>query len=138
MMNVFFLVIDDFKPASIDTTCEGELEVGKGEQVTVTLPNLEVGSVTLFPQKKLVCTATWMIKLDLLCHQSLQGSTTPLTVFKGSKRPYMKECVLIVNHDTGEYRLEKLSSNIAVKKTRYNAFVFQVIWVCPLFHYILL
>lgn len=35
-------VIDDFKPASIDTTCEGELEVGKGEQVTITLPNLEV------------------------------------------------------------------------------------------------
>lgn len=50
MMNVFFLVIDDFKPASIDTTCEGELEVGKGEQVTVTLPNLEVGSVTLLAQ----------------------------------------------------------------------------------------
>lgn len=33
---------DDFKPASIDTACEGELEVGKGEQVTITLPNLEV------------------------------------------------------------------------------------------------
>uniref|UniRef100_A0A3Q0T1W3 ELL associated factor 2 n=1 Tax=Amphilophus citrinellus TaxID=61819 RepID=A0A3Q0T1W3_AMPCI len=32
----------DFKPASIDTSCEGELEVGKGEQVTITLPNLEV------------------------------------------------------------------------------------------------
>ncbi|KAM6954979.1 ELL-associated factor 2 [Lycodopsis pacificus] len=77
----------DFKPASIDTTCEGELEVGKGEQVTITLPNLE-------------------------------GSSAPLTVFKGSKRPYMKECILIVNHDTGEYRLEKLNSNIAVKKTR--------------------
>ncbi|KAF3694583.1 ELL-associated factor 2 [Channa argus] len=77
----------DFKPASIDTTCEGELEVGKGEQVTITLPNLE-------------------------------GSSTPVTVFKGSKRPYMKECILIVNHDTGEYRLEKLNSNIAVKKTR--------------------
>ncbi|XP_071394949.1 ELL-associated factor 2 isoform X2 [Centroberyx affinis] len=77
----------DFKPASIDTACEGELEVGKGEQVTVTLPNLE-------------------------------GSTAPVTVFKGSKRPYMKECILIVNHDTGEYRLEKLNSNIAVKKTR--------------------
>ncbi|CAL8320306.1 unnamed protein product [Merluccius merluccius] len=77
----------DFKPASIDTTCEGELEVGKGEQVTITLPNLE-------------------------------GSTAPVTVFKGSKRPYMKECILIVNHDTGEYRLEKLNSNIAVKKTR--------------------
>lgn len=77
----------DFKPASIDTTCEGELEVGKGEQVTITLPNLE-------------------------------GSNAPVTVFKGSKRPYMKECILIVNHDTGEYRLEKLNSNIAVKKTR--------------------
>lgn len=138
-MTDFFLVIDDFKPASIDTTCEGELEVGKGEQVTVTLPNLEVGSVTLFiSTKNLVCTVTWMIKLNLLSHQSLQGSTTPVTVFKGSKRPYMKECVLIVNHDTGEYRLEKLSSNIAVKKTRYNAFVFQVIWIYHLFHYILL
>ncbi len=86
----------------------------------------------------LVSTITWMIKLNLLSHQSLQGSTTPVTVFKGSKRPYMKECVLIVNHDTGEYRLEKLSSNIAVKKTRYNAFVFQVIWIYHLFHYILL
>lgn len=77
----------DFKPASIDTSCEGELEVGKGEQVTITLPNLE-------------------------------GSSAPVTVFKGSKRPYMKECILIVNHDTGEYRLEKLNSNIVVKKTR--------------------
>ncbi|RVE58351.1 hypothetical protein OJAV_G00208570 [Oryzias javanicus] len=77
----------DFKPASIDTTCEGNLEVGKGEQVTITLPNLE-------------------------------GSSAQVTVFKGSKRPYMKECILIVNHDTGEYRLEKLNSNIAVKKTR--------------------
>uniref|UniRef100_A0AAY4DUJ9 Transcription elongation factor Eaf N-terminal domain-containing protein n=1 Tax=Denticeps clupeoides TaxID=299321 RepID=A0AAY4DUJ9_9TELE len=85
--SAFHTVRYDFKPASIDTSCEGELEVGKGEQVTITLPNLE-------------------------------GSTTPVTVFKGSKRPYMKECILIVNHDTGEYRLEKLNSNIAVKKTR--------------------
>ncbi|XP_054643788.1 ELL-associated factor 2 [Dunckerocampus dactyliophorus] len=85
--SAFHTVRYDFKPASIDTTCEGELEVGKGEQVTITLPNLE-------------------------------GSSTPVTVFKGSKRSYMKECILIVNHDTGEYRLEKLSSNIAVKKTR--------------------
>ncbi|MBN3325454.1 EAF2 factor, partial [Atractosteus spatula] len=83
----FHTVRYDFKPASIDTTCQGELEVGKGEQVTITLPNIE-------------------------------GSTAPVTVFKGSKRPYMKECILIMNHDTGEYRLEKLSSNIAVKKTR--------------------
>ncbi|XP_006028110.1 ELL-associated factor 2 [Alligator sinensis] len=78
---------DDFKPASIDTSCEGDLEVGKGEQVTITLPNIE-------------------------------GSTPPVTVFKGSKKPYLKECILIINHDTGECRLEKLSSNITVKKTR--------------------
>uniref|UniRef100_A0A3Q2HKI0 ELL associated factor 2 n=1 Tax=Equus caballus TaxID=9796 RepID=A0A3Q2HKI0_HORSE len=81
------LFLDDFKPASIDTSCEGELEVGKGEQVTITLPNIE-------------------------------GSTPPVTVFKGSKKPYLKECILIINHDTGECRLEKLSSNITVKKTR--------------------
>lgn len=43
-------VIDDFKPASIDTTCEGELEVGKGEQVTITLPNLEVSFLGFFLQ----------------------------------------------------------------------------------------
>ncbi|XP_015264290.1 PREDICTED: ELL-associated factor 2 [Gekko japonicus] len=78
---------DDFKPASIDTSCEGDLEVGKGEQVTITLPNIE-------------------------------GSTPPVTVFKGSKKPYQKECILVINHDTGECRLEKLSSNITVKKTR--------------------
>ncbi|XP_014685015.1 ELL-associated factor 2 isoform X1 [Equus asinus] len=83
----FHTVRYDFKPASIDTSCEGELEVGKGEQVTITLPNIE-------------------------------GSTPPVTVFKGSKKPYLKECILIINHDTGECRLEKLSSNITVKKTR--------------------
>ncbi|XP_067890930.1 ELL-associated factor 2 [Heterodontus francisci] len=83
----FHTIRYDFKPASIDTACEGDLEVGKGEQITITLPNIE-------------------------------GSTPPMSVFKGSKRPYLKECILIVNHDTGEYRLEKLSSNITVKKTR--------------------
>ncbi|KAL8183144.1 UNVERIFIED_CONTAM: ELL-associated factor 2 [Gekko kuhli] len=46
------------------------------------------------------------------------GSTLPVTVFKGSKKPYQKECILVINHDTGECRLEKLSSNITVKKTR--------------------
>ncbi|XP_021520277.1 ELL-associated factor 2 isoform X1 [Meriones unguiculatus] len=83
----FHTVRYDFKPASIDTSCEGSLEVGKDEQVAITLPNIE-------------------------------GSTPPVTVFKGSKRPYLKECILIINHDTGECRLEKLSSNITVKKTR--------------------
>jgi len=40
-----FLFVDDFKPASIDTACEGDLEVGKGEQVTITLPNIEVSGM---------------------------------------------------------------------------------------------
>ncbi|XP_028836888.1 ELL-associated factor 1 [Denticeps clupeoides] len=83
----FHTIRYDFKPASIDTTCEGELQVGKGEEVTITLPHIP-------------------------------GSTPPMTVFKGNKRPYQKDCVLIINHDTGEYMLEKLSSSIQVKKTR--------------------
>ncbi|KAJ3597686.1 hypothetical protein NHX12_001203 [Muraenolepis orangiensis] len=48
----------------------------------------------------------------------IPGSTPPMTVFKGNKRPYQKDCVLIINHDTGEFVLEKLSSSIQVKKTR--------------------
>ncbi|XP_030638386.1 ELL-associated factor 1 [Chanos chanos] len=83
----FHTIRYDFKPASIDTTCEGELQVGKGDEVTITLPHIP-------------------------------GSTPPMTVFKGNKRPYQKDCVLIINHDTGEYMLEKLSSSIQVKKTR--------------------
>ncbi|XP_046613584.1 ell-associated factor Eaf isoform X1 [Neodiprion virginianus] len=48
----------------------------------------------------------------------LDGAGTPHTVFKGSQRPYHKECVLIIDRITGEVTLEKLSSNIQVKKTR--------------------
>lgn len=33
---------DDFKPASIDTSCEGKLQVGKGDEVTITLPHIPV------------------------------------------------------------------------------------------------
>ncbi|XP_037088903.1 ell-associated factor Eaf-like, partial [Pollicipes pollicipes] len=40
------------------------------------------------------------------------------TVYRGNGRPYQKECVLVVDHETGEIRLEKLSENIQVKKTR--------------------
>ncbi|KAJ8354318.1 hypothetical protein SKAU_G00218850 [Synaphobranchus kaupii] len=83
----FHTIRYDFKPASIDTNCQGELQVGKGDEVTITLPHIP-------------------------------GSTPPMTVFKGNKRPYQKDCVLIMNHDTGEFMLEKLSSSIQVKKTR--------------------
>jgi ELL-associated factor len=48
----------------------------------------------------------------------LDGAGTTHTVFKGSQRPYQKECVLIIDRLTGEITLEKLSSNIQVKKTR--------------------
>ncbi|CAH1981508.1 unnamed protein product [Acanthoscelides obtectus] len=52
----------------------------------------------------------------------LDGAGVPQTVFKGSQRPYQKECVLIIDRATGEITLEKLSYNIQVKKTRseYN------------------
>lgn len=83
----FHTIRYDFKPASIDTSCEGELQVGKGDDVTITLPHIP-------------------------------GSTPPMTVFRGNKRPYQKDCVLIINHDSGEYVLEKLNSSIQVKKTR--------------------
>ncbi|KAM8968660.1 LOW QUALITY PROTEIN: ELL-associated factor 1-like [Sarcophilus harrisii] len=77
----------DFKPASIDKSGEGELQVGKGDEVTITLPNIP-------------------------------GSAAPVSVFKGNKRPYERDCILIINHDTGECVLENLSSNIQVKKIR--------------------
>lgn len=48
----------------------------------------------------------------------LDGAGVQQTVFKGSQRPYTKECVLIIDRSTGEITLEKLSSNIQVKKTR--------------------
>ncbi|XP_033216266.1 ell-associated factor Eaf [Belonocnema kinseyi] len=48
----------------------------------------------------------------------LDGAGIPHTVFKGSTRSYNKECVLIIDRVTGEVTLEKLSSNIQVKKTR--------------------
>uniref|UniRef100_A0A3B3STG9 ELL associated factor 1 n=1 Tax=Paramormyrops kingsleyae TaxID=1676925 RepID=A0A3B3STG9_9TELE len=38
----FHTIRYDFKPASIDTTCEGELQVGKGDEVTITLPHIPV------------------------------------------------------------------------------------------------
>jgi ELL-associated factor len=61
----------------------------------------------------------------------LDGAGTPHTVFKGSQRPYQKECVLIIDRVTGEITLEKLSSNIQVKKTRYKNIITRVaLWGC--------
>lgn len=48
----------------------------------------------------------------------VEDSSTSHTVFKGNKQPSQKECVLIIDHNTGTYTLEKLSSKISVKKSR--------------------
>lgn len=48
----------------------------------------------------------------------VEGAGTAHTVFKGSRKPYTKECVLIIDHTTGEIVLEKLHSNVQLKKTR--------------------
>jgi hypothetical protein len=34
--------VDDFKPASVDTSQAGSLDVGKGGEVNVSLPNTQV------------------------------------------------------------------------------------------------
>ncbi|GLV38285.1 ELL-associated factor [Carabus blaptoides fortunei] len=52
----------------------------------------------------------------------LDGAGIPQTLFKGSQRPYQKECVLIIDRVTGEISLEKLASNMQVKKTRAEAY----------------
>lgn len=83
----FHTIRYDFKPASVDTKKMAAVDIGEGNQVTVTVPHIE-------------------------------GSGTAQTVFKGSKKPYQKECVLIIDHDTGEITLEKLSCNVQLKKTR--------------------
>lgn len=43
-----------------------------------------------------------------------------LTVYKGSQKPIKgdKECILVFDHTTRQCRLEKISSNISVKKSR--------------------
>ncbi|XP_065091925.1 ell-associated factor Eaf-like isoform X2 [Ochlerotatus camptorhynchus] len=92
---VFHTIKYDFKPASVDVNKPASLEVGSNKQVTVTVPHLD-------------------------------GSGVPNTVFKGNQRDYSKkECVLIIDRVTGEITLEKLNSNVQVKKTRIESKVVQ-------------
>lgn len=85
------LILDDFKPASVDVSKVARVDVGTNNTMTVTVPHLD-------------------------------GAGIPHTVFKGSQRPYHKECVLIIDRVTGEITLERLTANITVKKTRYVNF----------------
>lgn len=32
---------------------------------------------------------------------NVEGSGTSCTVFQGSKKPHLKECVLVIDHETG-------------------------------------
>ena len=47
------------------------------------------------------------------------AGTAQTSVFRGPKKSHTKECVLIIDHNTGEITLERLSHNIQLKKTRY-------------------
>uniref|UniRef100_A0A0N5ARD5 Ell-associated factor Eaf n=1 Tax=Syphacia muris TaxID=451379 RepID=A0A0N5ARD5_9BILA len=51
---------------------------------------------------------------------AVPGEGDSLTIYKGSQKAVKqdKECLLFFDPDTGELRLEKLTSNISVKKTR--------------------
>ena len=49
---------------------------------------------------------------------NVEASNQPETIFTGSKKAHLKECVLIIDHETGEITLERLTHSINVKKTR--------------------
>lgn len=48
----------------------------------------------------------------------VESSGVPHTIYKGNQKKYTKECILIIDKETGDITLEKLSHNIQVKKTR--------------------
>jgi len=76
----------------VDLTQQGEVNVGETNEVGET--NVSI----------------------TLPHQ--QGSKNTSTVYKGSKKPALKECVLIFDKETGDFTLERVTSQIQVKKTR--------------------
>lgn len=64
---------------------------------------------------KYIKSTSVVVKCWKLAVIMLQGSGI---VYKGNKRPISKECILIIDHETGTFTLERLSNNINVKKTR--------------------
>lgn len=91
----------------MDTSKKAQVDVGDNHQVTINVPHL--GMKQGSRAKQCVSKGDWGF---------VDGAGTTQTVFKGSQRPYTKECVLIIDRTTGEITLEKLSCNIQVKKTR--------------------
>ncbi|CAF1298079.1 unnamed protein product [Rotaria magnacalcarata] len=78
----------DFKPASVAKSEQAELNVGSTQDVSITLPNVE-------------------------------GSLTQSTKFSGNTKSYTpKECLMIIDPQTGKIVLERLSANVRVKNVR--------------------
>ena len=46
-------------------------------------------------------------------------SADDVVQFRGPKRPCTRECVLIINTETGEAILEKIGSSVSLKSVRY-------------------
>lgn len=49
---------------------------------------------------------------------NVPGSVSTHTVFRGQRRPHVKECLLVIDHQTGQIVLQKLNDNVTVKATR--------------------
>lgn len=82
----FHTIRYDFKPASLDPSLQGVLDVGESNSINVKLPHTN-------------------------------GTTE--TNYSGHMRDSsQKECVLIIDRNTGEITLEKLSGHMQLKKTR--------------------
>lgn len=96
------------------------MQVENNNAVTVSLPHVQVSDLN-----KSLCFNYCIENIDkrlvvtfFACNYLMQGSGTTHTIYKGNKRPCQKECILIVDHVTGEIVLEKLTSSIQLKKTR--------------------
>ncbi|KFD69155.1 hypothetical protein M514_02966 [Trichuris suis] len=85
----FHTIRYDFKPASVEECTESYVEFSENNEVTVTIPKVDEA-----------------------------GEVQDATLYKGGKRLHQKEFLLLFNHDTKTFTLEKLTYNIQVKKTR--------------------
>jgi hypothetical protein len=72
----------------VDNSKPGKLRVGEGDEVNVSLPVVQAESADDVAQ------------------------------FRGPKRPCTRECVLIINTETGEAILEKIGSSVNLKSVR--------------------
>jgi len=79
----------DFKPASVEDSKESYAEFGPANDAFVSIPKLDAN-----------------------------GEVKDVTIFQGSRKPCQKECLLIYDHETGEFTLEEVKSNVHLKQVR--------------------